>query len=364
MIFLIKANFAMIFETLLTALRGYNSALDLNLTEVYGTGYYHTPTLMVNQAVGHLGYVAASQYCNGLRNSLFFAYSDMNLTDMYSHFGLTSVWTSLYKSKQANQLLDDYGYPAALSTLDSFIDMSHLVLTELNETSAISLDRNGTNFVYNIALKTETKGALCLKSLPFPTKKADLEKLGAVIKGAQKILKEKETKILFLAKDARRKIKLLRVLAEDSVINPTEEKSLQATLDVYLADARLTVETVTRGLTTVSSELDVNWFLVQNQALLEGLDNLLYELREPLDFPLGLVDFNLKRPLTPADTVATYFMPPDSLVIQIGEATASKGETTNGTVTYLHVANTSYFSFLFDSYKAASFWRFTLPDIQ
>ncbi len=103
----------MIFETLLTALRGYHSALDLNLTEVYGTGYYHTPTLMVNQAVGNLGYVAASQYCNGLRNSLFSAYSDMNLTDMYSHFGLTSVWTSLYKSKQANQLLDDYGYPAA-----------------------------------------------------------------------------------------------------------------------------------------------------------------------------------------------------------------------------------------------------------
>jgi uncharacterized protein with PQ loop repeat len=103
--------------------------------------------------------------------------------------------------------------------------------------------------------------------------------------------------------------------------------------------------------------------LVQNQALLEGLDNLLYELREPLDFPLGLVDFNLKRPLTPADTVNTYFMPPDSLVIQIGEATASKEKTTNGTVTYLHVANTSYFSFLLDSYKAASFWRFTLPDI-
>jgi hypothetical protein len=363
MIFLIKANFAVIFETLLIALRGYHSALDLNLTEVCGTGYYHTPTLMVNQAVGNLGYVAASQYCNGLRNSLFFAYSDMNLTDMYSHFGLTSVWTSLYKSKQANQLLDDYGYPAALSTLDSFIDMSHLVLTELNETSAISLDKNGTNFVYNMALKTETKGALCLKSLPFPTKKADLEKLGAVLKGVQKILKEKETKILFLAKDARRKIKLLKVLAEDSVINPTKEKSLQGTLEVYLADAKLTVETVTRGLTAISSELDVNWFLVQNQALLEGLDNLLYELREPLDSPLGLVDFNLKRPLTPADTVTTYFMPPDSLVIQIGEATASKEKTTNGTVTYLHVANTSYFSFLLDSYKAASFWRFTLPDI-
>jgi hypothetical protein len=205
MIFLIKANFLMIFETLLTALRGYNSALDMNLTEIYGTGYYHTPTLMVNQAVGSLGYVAASQYCNGLRNSLFFAYSDMNVTDMYSHFGLSSVWTSLYKSKQANQLLDDYGYPAALSTLDSFIDMSHLVLTELNETSAISLDKNGTNFVYNIALKTEVKGALCLKSLPFPTKKADLDKLGAVIKGVQKTLKEKETKILFLAKDARQK---------------------------------------------------------------------------------------------------------------------------------------------------------------
>jgi hypothetical protein len=100
----------------------------------------------------------------------------MNLTDMYSHFGLDSVWTSLYKSKQANQLLDDYGYPAALSTLDAFIDMSHLVLTELNETSAISLDKNGTNFVYNIALKTEAKGTLCLKSLPFPTKKADLDK--------------------------------------------------------------------------------------------------------------------------------------------------------------------------------------------
>jgi hypothetical protein len=282
---------------------------------------------------------------------------------MYSHFGLTSVWTSLYKSKQANQLLDDYGYPAALSTLDSFIDMSHLVLTELNETSAISLDKNGTNFVYNMALKTETKGAFCLKSLPFPTKKADLEKLGAVIKGVQKILKEKETKILFLSKDARRKIKLLKVLAEDSVINPTKEKSLQATLEVYLADAKLTVETVTRGLTTISSELDVNWFLVQNQALLEGLDNLLYELREPLDSPLGLVDFNLKRPLTPTDTVTTYFMSPDSLVIQIGEATASKEKTANGTVTYLHVANTSYFSFLLDSYKAASFWRFTLPDI-
>jgi hypothetical protein len=273
MIFLIKANFAMIFETLLTALRSYHSALDMNLTEVYGTGYYHTPTLMVNQAVGNLGYVAASQYCNGLRNSLFSAYSDMNLTDMYSHFGLSSVWTSLYKSKQANQLLDDYGYPAALGTLDSFIDMSHLVLTELTETSAISLDKNDTNFVYNIALKTEAKGALCLKSLPFPTKKADLDKLGAVIKGAQKTLKEKETKILFLAKDARRKIKLLKVLAEDSIINPIKEKSLQATLDVYLADAKLTVETVTRGLTTISSELDVNWFLVQNQALLEGLDN-------------------------------------------------------------------------------------------
>jgi uncharacterized protein with PQ loop repeat len=361
MIFLIKANFAVIFETLLVALRGYHSALDMNLTEVYGTGYYHTPTLMVNQAVGSLGYVAASQYCNGLRNSLFFAYSDMNLTDMYSHFGLTSVWTSLYKSKQANQLLDDYGYPAALSTLDSFIDMSHLVLTELNETSAISLDKNGDKFVYNMALKTETKGALCLKSLPFPTKKADLEKLGAVLKGVQKILKEKEMKILFLSKDARRKIKLLKILAEDSVINPTKEKSLQATLELYLADAKITVETVTRGLTTISSELDVNWFLVQNQALMEGLDNLLYELREPLDSPLGLVDFNLKRPLTPADTVTTYFMPPDSLVIQIGEATKEK--TTNGTVTYLHVANTSYFSFLLDSYKAASFWRFTLPDI-
>jgi uncharacterized protein with PQ loop repeat len=177
----------------------------------------------------------------------------------------------------------------------------------------------------------------------------------------QKILKEKETKILFLSKDARRKIKLLKILAEDSVINPTKEKSLQATLELYLADAKITVETVTRGLTTISSELDVNWFLVQNQALMEGLDNLLYELREPLDSPLGLVDFNLKRPLTPADTVTTYFMPPDSLVIQIGEATKEK--TTNGTVTYLHVANTSYFSFLLDSYKAASFWRFTLPDI-
>ncbi len=135
------------------------------------------------------------------------------------------------------------------------------------------------------------------------------------------------------------------------------------TLDVYLADAKLTVETVTRGLTTISSELDINWFLVQNQALLEGLDNLLYELREPLDFPLGLVDFNLKRPLTPADTVSTYFMPPDSIIIQIGEATTTIAEVPNGTVTYLHVANTSYFSFLLDSYKAASFWRFTLPDI-
>ncbi len=29
----------------------------------------------------------------------------------------------------------------------------------------------------------------------------------------------------------------------------------------------------------------------------------------------------------------------------------------------MHVANTTYFSFLLDSYKAASFWRFTLPDI-
>jgi hypothetical protein len=42
MIFLIRANFLTIFETLLTALRGYNSALNMNLTEVYGTGYYHT----------------------------------------------------------------------------------------------------------------------------------------------------------------------------------------------------------------------------------------------------------------------------------------------------------------------------------
>jgi hypothetical protein len=330
---------------------------------VYGTGYYHTPTLMVSQSVGHLGYVAATQYCNGLRNSLFFAYSDMNLTDMYSHFGLGSVWTSLYKSKQANQLLDDYGYPAALSTLDAFIDMSHLVLTELNETSAISLDKNGTNFVYNIALKTEAKGTLCLKSLPFPTKKADLDKLGAVIQTVQKTLKEKETKILFLSREARRKIKLLKVLADDSVLNPIKEKSLQTTLDTYLGDAKLTVETVTRSLTSISSELDVNWFLVQNQALLEGLDNLLYELREPLDFPLGLVDFNMKRPLTPADTVSTYFLPPDSIIIQIGEATTITKGVSNGTATYLHVANTTYFSFLLDSYKAASFWRFTLPDI-
>ncbi len=61
MIFLIRANFLTIFETLLTALRGYNSALNMNLTEVYGTGYYHTPTLMVSQSVGSLGYVAASQ---------------------------------------------------------------------------------------------------------------------------------------------------------------------------------------------------------------------------------------------------------------------------------------------------------------
>jgi hypothetical protein len=155
----------------------------------------------------------------------------------------------------------------------------------------------------------------------------------------------------------------LKVLAEDSVLNPIKEKSLQTTLEVYLADSKLTVETITRGLTTISSELDVNWFLVQNQALLEGLDNLLYELREPLDFPLGLVDFNLKRPLTPADTVSTYFLPPDSIIIQIGEATTSTGDVPNGTITYLHVANTSYFSFLLDSYKAASFWRFTLPDI-
>jgi hypothetical protein len=187
--------------------------------------------------------------------------------------------------------------------------------------------------------------------------------LGAVIQGVQKVLKEKETKTLFLAKDARRKIKLLKVLAEDSVINPIKEKSLQTTLDTYLADSKLTVETVTRGLTTISSELDVTWFLVQNQALLEGLDNLLYELREPLDFPLGLVDFNIKRPLTPADTVSTYFLPPDSIIIQIGEATTSTKEVPNGTVTYLHVANTTYFSFLLDSYKAANFWRFTLPDI-
>jgi hypothetical protein len=28
-------------------------------------------------------------------------------------------------------LLDDYGYPAALSTLDAFIDMSHLALISL-----------------------------------------------------------------------------------------------------------------------------------------------------------------------------------------------------------------------------------------
>ncbi len=363
MIFLVRANFLTMFETLLTALQGYHSALNMNLTEIYGTGYYHTPTLMVSQSVGSLGYVAASQYCNGLRNSLFFAYSDMNLTDMYSHFGLDSVWTSLYKSKQANQLLDDYGYPAALSTLDAFIDMSHLVLTELNETSAISLDKNGTNFVYNIAAKTEAKGTLCLKSLPFPTKKADLDKLGAVIQTVQKTLKEKEIKILFLSKEARRKIKLLKVLADDSVINPIKEKSLQTTLDTYLADAKLTVETVTRSLTSISSELDVNWFLVQNQALLEGLDNLLYELREPLDFPLGLVDFDVKRSLSPVDTVSTYFLPPDSIIIQIGEATTSTKDVPNGTVTYLHVANTTYFSFLLDSYKAASFWRFTLPDI-
>jgi hypothetical protein len=366
MIFLVRANFLTIFETLLTALRGYNSALSINLTEVYGTGYYHTPTLMVSQSVGSLGYVAASQYCNGLRSSLYFAYSDMNLTDMYSHFGLDSVWTSLYKSKQANQLLDDYGYPAALSTLDAFIDMSHLVLTELNETSAISLDKNGTNFVYNMALKTEAKGTLCLKSLPFPTKKADLDKLGAVIQTVQKVLKEKEAKIMFISKEARRKVKLLKVLAEDSVINPTKEKSLQTTLYTYLADAKLTVETVTRSLTSISSELDVDWFLVQNLALLEGLDNLLYELREPLDFPLGLVDFDTKRPLTPADTVSTYFLPPDSIVIQIGEAsqaTSTTKNSSNGTGTYLHVANTTYFSFLLDSYKAASFWRFTLPDI-
>ncbi len=363
MIFLIRANFLTIFKTLLTALRGYNSALSINLTEVYGTGYYHTPTLMVSQSVGSLGYVAASQYCNGLRSSLYFAYSDMNLTDMYSHFGLDSVWTSLYKSKQANQLLDDYGYPAALSTLDAFIDMSHLVLTELNETSAISLDKNGTNFVYNIALKMEAKGTLCLKSLPFPTKKADLDKLGAVIQTVQKTLKEKETKIMFISKEARRKVKLLKVLADDSVINPTKEKSLQTILDTYLADAKLSVETVTRSLTSISSELDVDWFLVQNQALLEGLDNLLYELREPLDFPLGLVDFDTKRPLTPADTVSTYFLPPDSIIIQIGEATTTTRKVSNGTGTYLHVANTTYFSFLLDSYKAASFWHFTLPDI-
>jgi hypothetical protein len=225
------------------------------------------------------------------------------------------------------------------------------------------LDKNGTNFVYNIALKAEAKGTLCLKSLPFPTKKSDFDKLSAVIRTVQKTLKEKETKILFLSKEARRKIKLLKVLADDSVINPIKEKSLQTTLDTYLADAKLTVETVTRSLTSVSSELDVNWFLVQNQALLEGLDNLLYELREPLDFPLGLIDFDMKRPLTPADTVSTYFLPPDSIIIQIGEATTSTKNVSDGTATYLHVANTTYFSFLLDSYKAASFWRFTLPDI-
>jgi hypothetical protein len=109
----------------------YQTALDgLNFEELYSVG---GNVQSESFTIYHHNEFPASDFrrlCVNEYTIPFRVTRDMNLTHIFQHFGLTSIWVDLYKSKVSGLLLDKTEYPPVTTTVDATIN-AFKILTPL-----------------------------------------------------------------------------------------------------------------------------------------------------------------------------------------------------------------------------------------
>jgi hypothetical protein len=123
MLMYIKLHILLQLGRIASFLSEYQTALDgLNFEELYSVGgnvqsesytIYHHNAFPAND----FRRLCVNEYTIPFRVT-----RDMNLTHIFQHFGLTSVWVDLYKSKITGLLLDKTDYPPVTTTIDTTIN--------------------------------------------------------------------------------------------------------------------------------------------------------------------------------------------------------------------------------------------------
>jgi len=123
MLMYIKLHILLQLGRIASFLSEYQTALDgLNFEELYSVGCNGQSE---SYTIYHHNAFPASDFrrlCVNEYTIPFRVTRDMNLTHIFGHFGLTSIWVDLYKSKITGLLLDKTDYPPVTTTIDTSIN--------------------------------------------------------------------------------------------------------------------------------------------------------------------------------------------------------------------------------------------------
>ena len=160
MLMYIKLHILLQLGRIATFLTEYQTQLErLNFFDIYPIGVnVQSESYTIHHHSGTFSAADFKRLCVNEYTIPFRVTKDMNLTQIFQHYGLTTVWVDLYKSKVSGLLLDKTDYPPVTVTLDSKIETSK-VLTPFPNTVPSGIIETHYSLEAEISPKSGEKAA-------------------------------------------------------------------------------------------------------------------------------------------------------------------------------------------------------------
>jgi hypothetical protein len=133
--------------------------------------------MYVQNGIAEVTFSQAEVACVNLETELFFVTKDMNVGKLMSDAGISTVWTSIYKSVTTKVFVNNNELPPVTKTKFDNISDENLSLATFDESKAIVLRLKDGKLSYEMVLKTENHRTFCVSPIPFPFKTEDVNSL-------------------------------------------------------------------------------------------------------------------------------------------------------------------------------------------
>ena len=300
------------------------SAIDIN--EKYKLSEYTSDTTIYTTSPSLLNYAAAVDYCKGTGADLFSVQTNLNLTEFFSHFETSEVWTHLFRSTLSNKIIDNNSNSYPVSTMSSGISITLLTPSSVPPNHQITLAKVDDSYKYSAVGKDERKKVICIAILRFPHRPQDIKRLNVFRQNAIYQIAEKKGEILRARALANRLFKGLPMLELESqpylLTNGIDENFDEK----QAINNRFINRTLSHDLEKISDPIDLIDWNMEFSSFMVIIDIMKDSVMRPLLQPVVLVPESHLDELGPGKAVILKKLNQSTLVLHVYTKNSSDAE--------------------------------------